>query len=78
MEVASKDQGTRIVQIESVDGSTLTNQLVGTHLMLSEVSVGDQAPNFDVKFPEGTATNLSDLKGKLVLIEFHRKWVQTL
>ena len=70
MEVTSKDQKTRLVQVESVDGATLSNQLASLPLVLTEVSVGEPAPDFEAMSAEGKQVKLSDLKGAPVLVEF--------
>ncbi|MDD4516071.1 TlpA disulfide reductase family protein [Massilibacteroides sp.] len=38
------------------------------------VSVGDQAPNFIIEYLDGTKTQLSQLKGKLVMLQFTASW----
>ena len=40
----------------------------------SVVNVGDKAPDIVGKTPEGTTIKLSDLKGKMVLIDFWASW----
>ena len=38
------------------------------------VKVGDQAPNFEMKLPDGKTIRLSDLKGKIVMLQFTASW----
>lgn len=38
------------------------------------VSVGDKAPDFAIEYLDGRVVNLSDLKGKLVMIQFTASW----
>jgi len=38
------------------------------------VEVGQKAPNFEMKMIDGTTQNLSDLKGKVVVLQFTASW----
>lgn len=38
------------------------------------VNVGDQAPDFTIEYLDGTSKKLSELKGKLVMIQFTASW----
>lgn len=38
------------------------------------VKVGDKAPDFDIEYLDGSVVKLSDLKGKLVMIQFTASW----
>jgi peroxiredoxin len=38
------------------------------------VKVGDMAPNITLEYTDGSRTNLSDLKGKVVLLQFTASW----
>ena len=38
------------------------------------LNIGDKAPEISLKDPEGKVRNLSDLKGKIVLIDFWASW----
>lgn len=38
------------------------------------VKVGDQAPDFTIEYLDGTSQKLSDLKGKLVMLQFTASW----
>src|SRR5665647_1770797 len=38
------------------------------------VKVGDMAPDFSMKLTDGTTVKLSDLRGKLVLLQFTASW----
>ena len=40
----------------------------------SLLKVGTQAPNFELPTPEGKKVQLSDFKGKYVLIDFWASW----
>ncbi|MDF9830149.1 TlpA disulfide reductase family protein [Parabacteroides sp. PF5-6] len=38
------------------------------------VSVGEQAPDFRIEYVDGTSVKLSELKGKLVMLQFTASW----
>jgi peroxiredoxin len=38
------------------------------------VKVGDQAPDFVMQLPDGQSIRLSDLKGKIVMLQFTASW----
>lgn len=38
------------------------------------VEVGDIAPNFEMAMPDGTIVKLSDLRGKVVMLQFTASW----
>ena len=38
------------------------------------VSVGDKAPDFTIKYLDGTTRQLSDLRGKVVMLQFTAGW----
>ena len=38
------------------------------------VKVGDMAPNFEMKLTDGTTLQLSDLRGKVVMLQFTASW----
>lgn len=38
------------------------------------VKTGEQAPNFSIKLTNGKAVRLSDLKGKVVMLQFTASW----
>lgn len=38
------------------------------------VAVGDMAPDFDIEYLDGRVEKLSDLRGKLVMIQFTASW----
>lgn len=38
------------------------------------VKVGDMAPDFEIKFLDGTSTTLGDLKGKIIMLQFTASW----
>ncbi|MEA5044552.1 MAG: TlpA disulfide reductase family protein [Petrimonas sp.] len=38
------------------------------------VKVGDQAPDFEMSFPDGKKVKLSDLHGKVVMLQFTASW----
>lgn len=39
-----------------------------------QMNVGDKAPNIELTSPDGKTIELSDLKGKMVLIDFWASW----
>lgn len=39
-----------------------------------KVKVGDMAPNFSMELPSGDKVKLSDLKGKVVMLQFTASW----
>jgi peroxiredoxin len=38
------------------------------------VNVGDMAPDFEFQYKDGTTGNLSDLRGKVVMLQFTASW----
>jgi len=38
------------------------------------VKVGEMAPDFDIRYQDGTTKKLSDLKGKVVMLQFTASW----
>jgi peroxiredoxin len=38
------------------------------------VKVGDMAPDFEIQNRDGTTSNLSDLRGKVVMLQFTASW----
>ena len=38
------------------------------------VSVGDMAPDFEMEFTDGQKTQLSELRGKIVILQFTASW----
>ncbi|MDR2383184.1 MAG: TlpA family protein disulfide reductase [Prevotellaceae bacterium] len=38
------------------------------------VKVGDMAPDFEIQDKDGTTSNLSDLRGKVVMLQFTASW----
>ena len=72
--VLGPDRTRREVEVARVDGSTFSNQLVGPLITLSEVNIGDVAPDFDIQCSDGTKVKLSDLRGAPVLINFTATW----
>ena len=41
---------------------------------MASLGVGDKAPEISMRDPQGNILNLSDLKGKVVLIDFWASW----
>jgi thiol-disulfide isomerase/thioredoxin len=54
--------------------SSFTNNGRFFNLQVKEIKVGDVAPNFSIKSPNGDAFKLSDYKGKIVLLDFWASW----
>ena len=69
-EVVAKNGNKREVRLKAVDAGTLTNQLAGTPLAFANVSVGQEAPDFEAKSATGATVKLSELKGSPVIVEF--------
>lgn len=38
------------------------------------VKVGDEAPNFTIKYPDGTRKQVRDLRGKVIMLQFTASW----
>jgi peroxiredoxin len=53
---------------------TLAKGFVGQIKRIAGVAVGEQAPDFTLNSPDGTAVKLSSLRGKFVLIDFWASW----
>ncbi len=64
---------------ETTDGTT---QAVATEAAVETasddrgyiVNVGEQAPDFNIEYLDGKSVKLSDLKGKLVMLQFTASW----
>ena len=41
---------------------------------IASLGIGDKAPEISMRDPQGNVLNLSDLKGKVVLIDFWASW----
>ncbi len=52
----------------------ITYLLLGTCVSAQEVKVGDVAPEIEQENPEGKIVPLSDLRGKMVLVDFWASW----
>ena len=39
-----------------------------------KVKIGDEAPNFTLKFLDGTTKQLRDLRGKVIMLQFTASW----
>ena len=58
---------------------TLIAVLIGMNVCAQDdyayiVKVGDQAPDFETTTPDGQKVKLSDLKGKVVMLQFTASW----
>jgi len=58
---------------------TLIAVLIGMHVYAQDdyayiVKVGDLAPDFETTTPDGQKVKLSDLKGKVVMLQFTASW----
>lgn len=51
-----------------------TVRVQDTHGRQYLVKVGDPAPNFEMTFPDGKKIELSDLRGKVVMLQFTASW----
>ena len=38
------------------------------------VKIGDPSPNFELTFPNGDSTSFSELKGKVIMLQFTASW----
>lgn len=46
----------------------------GTDNRKYKVKIGDMAPDFEMSMPDGTKMKLSDLRGKVVMLQFTASW----
>ena len=53
---------------------TLTVLLLGACSKSGAIEVGDKAPDFALKDMDGKTVNLSDYKGKVVVLDFFASW----
>ena len=51
-----------------------TVRVQDTHGRQYRVKVGDPAPNFEMTFPDGKKIKLSDLRGRVVMLQFTASW----
>jgi len=59
---------------ENVKASSAAIKIKSKIDVLKNVAVGQPAPDFTLDTPDGTPFSLSDLKGKVVLIDFWASW----
>ncbi len=60
-------------KVESPE-TEVTASTIDAPEQMASLNVGDKAPELAFKDPDGTIRKLSDLKGKLVLIDFWASW----
>lgn len=57
---------------------TLLSYCIGAHAQQDDrgyiVQVGDQAPDIEIRYTDGTQKKLSDFRGKIVMIQFTASW----
>ena len=54
--------------------SEYSDAIIATNGQIASLSVGDKAPEIQMRDPQGNIRKLSDLKGKVVLIDFWASW----
>ena len=54
--------------------SEYSDAIIATNGQITSLSVGDKAPEIQMRDPQGNIRKLSDLKGKVVLIDFWASW----
>ncbi len=64
----------REAAVVSSDNVAEVQETVGDDDRQFLVKVGDQAPDFKMKLPDGTHVSLSSLKGKVVMLQFTASW----
>lgn len=75
--VQSKEGEPRTVSVSKADGSTFSDTIEGSSSStFLEVSVGQEAPDFEATARDGRKIKLSELRGRPVLINFTATWCQ--
>ena len=54
--------------------SNYSDAIIATNGQIASLSIGDKAPEIEMRDPQGNIRKLSDLKGKVVLIDFWASW----
>ena len=54
--------------------SEYSDAIIASNGQIASLSVGDKAPEIQMRDPQGNIRKLSDLKGKVVLIDFWASW----
>lgn len=67
----SRQQNTPAETADSVASQTVTTAGDDRQYL---VKVGDVAPDFEMNFPDGKKMKLSDLRGKVVMLQFTASW----
>ncbi len=60
--------------VSAAPANAFTDLLVERRALLSATAVGVEAPDFTQSQPDGTPLSLSDLRGKLTLVDFWASW----
>ena len=61
-------------EISAKQDNKYSQQLANKMMSVQSIAVGQPAPEIELPSPDGTTLKLSDLKGKVVLIDFWASW----
>jgi len=60
------------LMVETINAQTVQKQIPADYGYI--VKIGQPVPDFDIVLPNGTATNMKTLRGKVVMLQFTASW----